>query len=208
MSPLPQRPFLSLRSTRRPSSTTSSPLLHPPLLLPRELRCFSINADTRSEFQTNRRPPSRRQGFGGRPQRGYRRPLWKNAEEINPPDKKLHLKIEDMDAPMIEAASKRWNGRRSLYLGNWKERRDGAFAKYENRGVPFGKTKHPVIDGVFGRETREVDLYPCVQLENSQTREIDKESNDQIAADLNAVCHCLREADSRLILICWLLGSN
>jgi len=66
---------------------------------------------------------------------------------------------------MLEAAAKRWNGRRSLYLGSWKDRRDGAFLKYESRGVPFEKTRHPVIDGVLGRETRDVDSYPCVNLE-------------------------------------------
>lgn len=89
--------------------------------------------------------------------------------------------------PMVEAAAKRWNGRRSLYLGSWKDRRDGAFLKHERRGIPFEKTRHPVIDGVLGREARQVDSYPCVNLEKPQIRHLETLPVFQVAKDLSAV---------------------
>ena len=92
-----------------------------------------------------------------------------------------------MDKPMVEAASKRWNGRRSLYLGSWKNRRDAAFIKGESRGIPFERTGHPVIDGVLGRETRQIDSYPCVKLEKPPRKDVEKVPGFRIAADSRGV---------------------
>ena len=108
-------------------------------------------------------------------------------KEIKAAPKILVLRVEDMDKPMADAASKRWNGRRSLYLGSWKNRRDAAFVKNESRGIPFERTGHPVIDGVLGRETRQVDSYPCVKLEKPPIKDVEKVPGFRIAADSRGV---------------------
>jgi len=122
-----------------------------------------------------------------------RKGLWRAVKDIEAlPRKvkrgeKLKLRVEDMDTPMVKAAWKRWNGRRSLYLGNWKNRRDAAFMKHEDRGVPFERTGHPVIDGVLGREKREVDSYPCVKLEKRRKKKVKKVPTYRVASDFAAV---------------------
>jgi hypothetical protein len=87
----------------------------------------------------------------------------------------------------MKASLKRWNGRRSMFLGNWEKRRDGAFSRTEERGIPFERTKHPVIDGVFEKVKRDVDRYACVKFGRVLKEGQGVESIFRVANDLRAV---------------------
>jgi hypothetical protein len=193
MSLPPLRPLLSSYATRGPRSIPRHPplLLSLPLLSQLHSRGLSSSGPQvqqppqkgQSSTARQRYPVSRRNARGNHRRKG----LWKNVKEIKAAPKLLVLRVEDMDKPMADAASKRWNGRRSLYLGSWKNRRDAAFIKNETRGIPFERTGHPVIDGVLGRETRQVDSYPCIKLEKPPTKDVEKVPGFRIAADSRGV---------------------
>jgi len=63
----------------------------------------------------------------------------------------------------------RWDGRRSLYLGNYKHRRDAGFAKGEQPNSALERMHHPIIDRIFSEQPC-LD-YPCAQKSDYTRRE-------------------------------------
>ena len=61
------------------------------------------------------------------------------------------------------AMMNRWNGRRTMFLSNYKFRRDAAFSGQENAGIPVASIKHPIIDGLFRTKTSGMSLSRCVR---------------------------------------------
>jgi hypothetical protein len=84
-------------------------------------------------------------------------------------------------------AMKRWSGRRLLFLGNHKNRRDAAFAIQEETGVPFEKLRNHLIDGLLGPKENQVVSFPCVPESDYTRRQFDVGPKFGIDYDLSAV---------------------
>ena len=174
-------PLPSIRNTRRPpllkshslSKTTPSftiPAVRP---LARGLR----------SFHTRRRrrilPPQKIPLHGG---------LWKFTLFEEKPLSKIAKKGDKRDHL---AVAKRWNGRRSLFLGNYKNRRDGAFVSQENTGFDVENLRDPIVDRIFQSKPAEgvgkVARWPCIREVRYTRREFGVGEKFTIDFDLSGV---------------------
>ena len=92
--------------------------------------------------------------------------------------------------------AKRWNGRRGLFLGNYKKRRDGAFASQDYTEIKIDKLRDPVLDRVFERKIERRRGWGCVSRRGSM-REFGKGDKFGIDFDLSGVCPLWQ---------CWILN--
>lgn len=88
------------------------------------------------------------------------------------------------------AIAKRWNGRRGLFLGNHKKRRDGAFARQEVTELKIEAVRDPILDRVFERKVEKRSAWKCVCTRGS-VREFGRGHKYAIDFDLSGVCHLL-----------------
>lgn len=84
-------------------------------------------------------------------------------------------------------AMKRWSGRRLLFLGNHKNRRDAAFAIQEETGVPFEKLRNPLIDELLGPKENGFVSFPCVPESDYTRRQFSVGPKFGMDYDLSAV---------------------
>lgn len=86
----------------------------------------------------------------------------------------------------LEAELKRWNGRRSLFLSNYKERRDAAYAKGENRGLFTQSISLPFLDDLF-TENKKLSRYACAPNSIHNQRRFGKGVQFTMDTDFNNV---------------------
>ena len=96
------------------------------------------------------------------------------------------------------AAMKRWDGRRSMFLGNYKHRRDAAIAHQDNRGIPIENVKYPVIDGLFGERVDRAIDFPCVKTAEYTRRQFGIGEKFGMDFDLSGVWTFVAGNNSRL----------
>lgn len=87
--------------------------------------------------------------------------FWKNIPPFLVNTQQHKTELNEVRRPMLKAELQRWNGRRYLFLGNYKQRRDAAYAKDENRGVFMKSITLSPIDELFDKTTRKLEGYPC-----------------------------------------------
>ena len=87
--------------------------------------------------------------------------FWKNIPPFLVKTQQHTTELNEVQRPMLKAELQRWNGRRYLFLGNHKQRRDAAYAKDENRGVFMKSITLSPIDELFEKSTRKLEGYPC-----------------------------------------------
>lgn len=113
------------------------------------------------------------------------------------------------------AIAKRWTGRRGLFLGNYKNRRDGAFASQENPGVDLENLHDPIIDRIFnptvslGGQGTSVG-WPCVREARHTRRDFGVGQKFGMDFDLSGVPYT-REGKAnmgRLICLCRRRGGS
>lgn len=73
-----------------------------------------------------------------------------------------------------------------MFLGNYKKRRDAAFAKDENRGMFIGKLTFDPIDNLFGKE-KGVCVNPCAYPSEHTRRQFGVGVNFGMDADVQDV---------------------
>jgi hypothetical protein len=107
------------------------------------------------------------------------------SSEPIPPLAENQFDLKDDPTGRAEAALKRWNGRRSMYLGNHRNRRDAAFT-YDR---PFGVVEYfdPLIDPLFKKEKNSRDNYPCVRRVEAIRRKNDNVEEFRMDVDLHTV---------------------
>jgi hypothetical protein len=96
-----------------------------------------------------------------------------------------HNTRERRDRRSAELA--RWNGRRSLFLGTKKNRRDAAFAQQDHNTVNAEDLRNSIIDGLFKRELEGFVKYPCVQKSEYTRRQFGIGEKFGIDHDLSGV---------------------
>ena len=111
--------------------------------------------------------------------------LWKYTPFEERPLAKIRLKAE---IQQNLAVAKRWNGRRGLFLGNYKKRRDGAFARQDYTEIKIDKLRDPVLDRVFERKIERRRAWGIVSRRGSM-REFGKGVKFGIDFDLSGVCY-------------------
>jgi hypothetical protein len=112
--------------------------------------------------------------------------IWDHFPEFEDHSPEL---IENKEARMRgRAAMKRWNGRRSMFLGNYKNRRDAAFSRQENTGYRIEDIKHPVLDRLFGAKRDTVSVFPCVKRSEHTRRRFGIGEKFGLDFDLSGVC--------------------
>jgi len=100
--------------------------------------------------------------------------LWKVTPFEQLPHDKIALKTEINNRLAI---AKRWTGRRGLFLGNYKNRRDGAFASQDNTGIDLQNLTDPIIDRIFSStitwwgQGKSSDGWPCIREARHTRRE-------------------------------------
>jgi len=94
--------------------------------------------------------------------------------------------LNDVERGTLRAELLRWNGRRFMFLGNYKKRRDAAFAKDENRGMFIGKLTFDPIDNLFGKE-KGVCENPCAYPSEHTRRHFGVGINFGMDADIQDV---------------------
>jgi hypothetical protein len=102
----------------------------------------------------------------------------------------------------IRAEMKRWSGRRELFLGNYKKRRDAAFATQDNRGIPVEELRNDIIDGLFAPRRKRA-AFLCAQRLEYTRRQFGVGPKFAIDFDWSAVRSFLIGADGRLICLLW-----
>lgn len=106
----------------------------------------------RRNLTTYRKIRSRKQKF--------HHDLWKDVPGFQPTAPRDLVK-EDSRKRM-KAQLLRWSGRRSLYLGNYKQRRDAGFSRADVENLLDDLPFHPVTEKLFeNQEAKGLD-YPCV----------------------------------------------
>lgn len=108
---------------------------------------------------------------------------WKN---VPPFLHKTQHALNDVERGMLKAELLRWNGRRFMFLGNYKNRRDAAFAKDENRGIFIGKLSFEPIDKLFQKD-RMVWGNPCAYPSEHTRRQFGVGVNFGMDADVQDV---------------------
>src|SRR5579871_1275161 len=83
--------------------------------------------------------------------------LWNNVapfEQNSAPDSVRRQQKARRKAHLL-----RWNGGRSMFLGNYRHRRDAAFIKGDSRAAD--RLRHPAIDRLFSKQR--ILNYPCAK---------------------------------------------
>jgi hypothetical protein len=75
-----------------------------------------------------------------------------------------HLMEEHAKRTVEIAEIKRWTGRRSMFLGDYRGRRDAAFSRQDDRGVDATTLYQPSIYRLFRYENKKsYFLHPCAE---------------------------------------------
>jgi hypothetical protein len=129
--------------------------------------------------------PRRRQRRQKTPRQGGG--FWKYTPFQELPIDKIEQKAEKNEKL---AVAKRWTGRRPIFLGNYKNRRDGAFASQEHTAVEIEKLSDLVLDRIFQSpisQQGKTAQWPCTRDVEHTRREFGVGEKFGIDFDLSGV---------------------
>jgi hypothetical protein len=177
MSPIPVVPHPSLRRIWGPHTFSSSRIIprHPQtvirLIRPRYLVWWKRNLNTYHKNRSRRQNPPN--------------DLWKDVPSFQPTETRNLVK-EDSKKRM-KAHLLRWSGQRSLYLGNYKQRRDAGFSRADVENLLDDLPIHPVTEKLFeNREAKGLD-YPCAPMSRHARRQFGVGEKFGMDSDSNEV---------------------